>query len=338
MPKRGENGRTLRSAHLGYDLYVTGALNGSVGRVRIIQRPTRMPPNITLELKSMLPVEMWWPQRDLQQAMACVDACLTMDIAQLQRWKEQFPDNVFGYEQYIDRLKRLRAAQGTNTPNAHGRGGPGKLTPLQLSHFPSQVEEILPYYELAEHAYVVKIAVVKFQDHTSALRFTIYGRLAPGSDSTRTKHLTKLSRAYVDPVSGEFDIIEHFPGRYQALELPQNILQTTLGVRNFKLHRREGSMKARPVIPSDLRGTGKGNNGANLHGSPAYAAQMNHATQTMGDSVRVQSALMGNGGKAGRDGLGDHGMRSPRPRQRKKTTVEGTGPAPERVFEEGVVP
>lgn len=323
MPSRGERGRTIRAAHLGYDLYVTGPINQSVGRVRIVQRPTRMPPNVSDELKTMLPMEMWWPQRDIKQAMACVDACLTMDIAQLLRWKEQFPENVFGYERYIDWLRRLKAAQGTNTPDARGRGGPGKLTPIQLSHFPAKVDEILPYKVMQENGYLVKIAVVKFIDHTSALRFTVYGKLVPGAELDEAedhwhrtkKQLVKMSRAYVDPVDGEFDIIEHFPGRYQALELPENILHTTLGIKHFKMHRRESIMKRRAEIPTDLEGEGDGAEGASRRGSAAHGARISNGNGVMSDSIRVQTSTIG-------------GVRAPRPRGRAKTYVTGSGGRP----------
>lgn len=332
MPQRGEPGRTVRAAHLGYDLYVTGQFNSSVGRVRIVQRPTRLPPNVTDELRSMLPIEMVWPQKDIHQAMACVDACLTMDIGQLKRWKEQFPESVFGYERYIDWLERLRAAQGTRSPNASGRGGPGKMTPIQLSHFPSQVMEIIPYHALEEHTHVVKIAVVKFQDHTSALRFTLYGKLCAGAEGTNNHDLEKLSRAYVDPVDGNFDIIEHYPGRYKALELPETLLHEVLGVRSFQMHRREGTMKRRAEIPGNLEGAGKGAKGESRMGSPAHAAQTNHANVTMGESLRVQAAAF------------PGQVREPKPRQRRKTFVSGSdmigrdGAQEQRVIEEGVVP
>ena len=338
MPKRGDYGQTIRASHLGYDLYVTGQHNSTSGRVRIIQRPTRLPPNVSSDLRTMLPTEMWWPQRDIQQAMACIDACLVLDGAQMKRWKSQFPEHSFGYERFIDWIDRLRAAQHTNTPSAGGPGGPGKLTPVQLSHFPAQVESITPYHMMPEAAYVVKIALVKFQDHTSALRFTLYGRLVPGTESTSKHDLAKLSRAYVDPVSGEFDILEHYPGNYRALELPESLLQEVLGVRRFRMHRREGTMKRRADMEPDLEGAGEGKKGETRHGSPAFTAQMAHANATMGDSVRVQQQA-----------FGEQAVRAPRPKMKRKTLVVGSGPVPERApvldaippkpdFEPGVVP
>lgn len=332
MPKRGEYGHTIRASHLGYDLYVTGQMNSQAGRVRIVMRPTRLPPNVGTDLRTMLPSEMWWPQRDMDQAKACVDACLTLDGAQLKRWKEQFPEHPFGYERFIDWIDRLRAAQRTNKPEAGGRGGPGKLTPVQLSHFPAQVAEILPYHVIEEHAHVVKLAVVKFIDHTSALRITLYGRLVAGATGTDKRDLVKLSRAYVDPVDGEFDVIEHFPGAYAALELPEALLQETLGVRHFRMHRREGIMKRRAEVPKGLPGNGEGKGGAHLQGSPAQTAQTNHANATMGESVRVQTQA-----------FGETAVAEPKPRGRGKTLVVGTGPAPAQQpakpqFEPGVVP
>lgn len=309
MPARGERGRTLRSSHLGYDLYVTGQEGSSIGRVRIIQRAIRLPPNIGTELRAMLPVEMWWPQRDVAQARAAVDACLTMDVGQLKRWKDQFPESVFGFESYIDWLERMRAAQG-GALAPDGRGGPGKLTPLQLTHFPAQVEEILPFRETNEHTHVIKIAVVKFIDHTSALRLTLYAKLVPGQESTKRRDLEPLSRVYVDPVSGEFDVVFHYPGAYRAMEMPERMLSDMLGVRHFKMHRREGTMKRRAELAGDHNGAGEGEDGHDRHGSEAYIEHGRHSNATMGDSVRVQTQVFGN--KA---------VRPPRPRQRRTTPI-----------------
>lgn len=286
--KRGERGQPVRSSHLGYDCYLTGRSDGGgPGQVRCVQRAIRLPPTVTEELRAILPTEFWWPQRDTHAAHACVDAILSMDRGALGHWKNAWPDHRFGFELYLDWLNRKAQAAQQGQP---GMGGPGKALPIQLTKFPAQIGNVQPVSQalmelpsskdITVRCYRVFMALVRFVDGQSALRMSLYGvigdphdhdpeELARGRPS-RTDQL--LSRAYIDIVTGAFDIIEHYPGRYQALGLPPGLICDSLGVERFRLGRRTGGGSR----PKPLKGDPDAQ-----PGSPERLGRLSHRTKVI---------------------------------------------------------
>jgi len=230
MTKKGERGFAARSSHLGYDCYKTGSINNGQGNVRIILRSIRLPPSVTEEMRAILPTEMWWPEQDHSGAHACIDSVLGCAIGSLRGWKNAWPDHVFGFERYIEWLER----------KAHGKrgaGGPGKLSPIQLTKFPAQVVGIEPLSKAEqEDGTRIAMALVRFADGKSAVRLTLYAM--PVLFGLESGAPLKLSRAMIDVISGEFDIVEHYPGRYTVVGLPPTLIHTILGVRPFNMKRR----------------------------------------------------------------------------------------------------
>jgi hypothetical protein len=229
--KKGDADAVVRSSHLGYDCYVTGRVNDS-GRTRIVLRTGRLPAHFTADVIAHLPAEMWWPTRDHTAAHATIDAVLQFDVGSLLRFKDAYPDHEFGFERYIEFCQRRASAARAATPaprldqpvRSSPIGEPSKgALPAQLSRWPSAVEDVEKLYAVDYVGYVLKTNLVTFEDGASALSVEVWGRVGEGRQL--------CSRAYIDLITGEYEIRAHHPGRLQALALPLTLLHDHLGIR-----------------------------------------------------------------------------------------------------------
>lgn len=233
--------KQVRSSHLGYDCYTTGPVNGS-GKIRCTLRAGRLPPHITNDVRVILPVEMWWPERDHKMAHHLIDSVLTFDLSTLRSLKESWPDHEFGVEQFM-RLadRRMAAVRDGALPDVHrppvrldGAASPGRSAtvsvqggaplPRQLALFPGAPTSRELISRASFGRYRVRIHLVRFDDGLAAQRVDLGGVLEDGS-------MELCSRAYVDLIDGRFEIVEHYPGRLRALNLPNRLIYDVLGVR-----------------------------------------------------------------------------------------------------------
>ncbi len=240
----------VRSSHLGYDCYVTGHLNG-VGRTRIIMRRNRLPPHLPADVIAMMPVEMWWPQRDHKSCHALIEAIITADLPALATWKSSWPEHTFGFEEFLERCERRitgirndHTAASANTLPKRLDGTAEKSTITAL--FPGIPDSVERHGGRDEDRYCIRTWIVRFDDGLAALRVDVKG-VVEGPDSIER---VPCSRAYVDLIDGTFEIIEHYPGRLRALGLPVDLIYRVLGVRSPESsHRRQH--QRRPMHPQD---------------------------------------------------------------------------------------
>jgi hypothetical protein len=231
-------GQQSRSSHLGYDCYLTGSANegtGVPGKVRMVLRPNRLSPRITEATRTILPQEMWWPQRNHSGAHGCIDAVLTQDSKSMEMWKRTWPNHAFGFEDFLVWCQRA-AANGIQAPRTGTLDGIAThlSSNVPRSHhtapqFPVGTEladERVLIRKLDQDGYQVRIYVAKFRDRTSALRVDVVGDLADNEGRVL------LGRAYVDLVDDRiWQVIEHHPGNCRALDLPAGLIYQVLGVK-----------------------------------------------------------------------------------------------------------
>ncbi len=227
VQKRDPKG-LIRSTHLGYDCYQTGNINGG-GRTRVIMRATRLPPHLPRDMVAIMPRELWWPQRDHHACHAMIDAIITCDLGALASWKSSWPDHVFGFEQFMGECERrmtgLQDASKQDHPNkrADGNGNRGAVTLM----FPGTPVSIDPHGSKEESGYCVRTHIVRFNDGLAALRVDVLG-IVEAPDSIER---VPCSRAYVDLVTGKYEIVQHYPGHLKALGLSPDLIYQVLGVR-----------------------------------------------------------------------------------------------------------
>jgi hypothetical protein len=228
--------KQIRSSHLGYDCYILGQ-----SKIRCIFRAGRCPPHITNDVRLILPLEMYWPERIHAMAHGMIDAVMSFDLSSLRAWKASWPTHEFGYEHFIEvAQRRIGAVRDGAVPavprlpnRLDGTALPGQPTsvslqgaalPRQFGLFPgTPISE--ERHGLVNHgAYKVRTYIIRFDDGLVAVRVDVGGVLVDGD--------TELcSSAYVDLADGRFEIIRHYPGRLRALNLPVRLIYSVLGVR-----------------------------------------------------------------------------------------------------------
>lgn len=217
-------GTKAHTGHVGYDCYRTGPMNGDGGRIRVVLRPSRIPLGVPSNIRLLLPKEMAWPQPDHAQAHAMIDAVITLDTAAMRSWTDAWPHHTFGFESFYEWAIKFKTSKGIGEGNRPAVSVEHGQTITRSMHFPTIVVTAAPVGEIPHEGYKIRLALVTFNDDSTALRISLYGTFAQG-DSVR------LSRAYVDPITNEFEIVEHHPGRYQALGLPPTLIHAVLGTK-----------------------------------------------------------------------------------------------------------
>lgn len=218
----------VRSSHLGYDCYITGTLNNG-GRTRVIMRRSRIPPHLPPDMIAIMPVEMWWPQRDHRASHAMVEAVITADINTLAAWKSSWPEHEFGFERFMELCeRRIAGIRNDQKPD-----GPPKRTDenskvvAATALFPGIVESVERHGSKEMGPYRIRTYIVRFDDGQAALRVDVQGVVEAPDAVERVP----CSSAYVDLVDGRFEIVSHYPGRLRALGLPVDLIYRVLGVR-----------------------------------------------------------------------------------------------------------
>ncbi len=240
-PNLGQHmkGRRVHTAHLGYDLYTCGTPSSQ--NVRCILRRHRMPPRIDTDIRDMLPDEFRWPTGNHEEAWLAIDALMLVDVPNLESLIRQYPDHHFGFEQYIEKGRRWRAAahrQGVHDlPDVRATDGP--LAPggrprrsITAPLFPGWVKYTEPLETIVLEDITLRMSIVYFTDDTPAMRIDAYANSLPVDKTTR------LTRLHSDLTSPKYEIIEHFPGRYVALGLDPNMLKAILNVERLGMGRR----------------------------------------------------------------------------------------------------
>ncbi len=218
----------VRSSHLGYDCYITGNLNNG-GRTRIIMRRSRMPPHIPPDMIAIMPIEMWWPQRDHRSSHALIEAIITADLPTLASWKSSWPEHEFGFERYMDLCERRLTGIRNDQKAAEG---PPKRTPdngviSATALFPGIPQSIEKHGGRDADGFCIRTFIVRFDDGQAALRVDVKGVVEAPDGIERVP----CSSAYVDLIDGRFEIVTHYPGRLRALGLPADLIYQVLGVR-----------------------------------------------------------------------------------------------------------
>jgi len=246
-PKHFSN-TTVHTSHLGYACYATGPIN-TTGKIRIIMRAARLPPNISADLQMMLPVEMWWPERDHAAAHALIDAIMTFDFDTLATWKSMWPNHDFGFERFVQLSQRhIAQVNGeksiSNLPGRRNQHGVQKAALPKQALFPSPVSSVEKIGTFATaHDALISTALVRFVDGLNALRVTL--RSPPLSDERLL-----LSRVYVDLIDGQYEVVEHYPGRLRAMGIPEDTILGIIGVRPEKLVRKVAPRPKDPEKPN----------------------------------------------------------------------------------------
>lgn len=273
--------RSIRSSHLGWDCYMTGNALSSIGAVKMVKRETRLPPHISDEVRYRLPKEMHWPEPSHTQAHRCIDAVLSLNVSLLAEWRSQWPTHRFGFEEYQDWATN-RVEEHLGDSDRYRRSESDVTTGLRK--FPiDRITKVVRLGEAECEGYTVTMGHVYFENDEEATRVSVHGHVGEG-------HLL-LSRAYIDPLTCQYDITEHFPGRYKALKLPPTTILDLLGLPHFHIARRSGrAQQARisetPDGQADWRIRRPHSRAVSRHASTVQAV-------VLGDPVRMPDPIKG---------------------------------------------
>lgn len=225
-------GLRVRSHYLGYDCYAYGPM-GRDRKIRCLLRPRRMPPHLEGSVRDLMPLEVFWPTGVHEEAHRCIDAIYQLDVDTLRAWKKQWPDHNFGIDPFLDTAERWHAAR--RDEGAPVRAG-GTAAAVPAHHvggrrFPVWVKRSVPVRVVTVGGLDMCISVVYFTTGQPALRVDIY----PTGD---TDSVRRLTRVHADLKDGGYDLIEHFPGRYQAVGLSPLLACKLLGLRRSEVVKR----------------------------------------------------------------------------------------------------
>jgi len=257
MPKGGGQcgvhlkGQKVRSAHLGYDCYLSGPIVQK--HIRCVFRRHRAPPNMTAELIEMLPSEFRWPGAAFDEAHAAIEAIYTVDVRMLRGYVAQYPGHHFGFEHFVERAERWHAAarkrgaadvqvaRATEAAAPPGQQRTIRRQGVSLGAagqplFPGWVKHAQPLHDLdigtdPDQLHLC-LFLIYFSNNLPALRVDAYPPgVLPGK-------LTRLSRLHVDLVTDEHEVVEHYPGRYLGAGLNPLLLRDLLGASKITRQRR----------------------------------------------------------------------------------------------------
>jgi hypothetical protein len=238
-------GTKVRSQYLGYACYAYGPMDGQ-RKIHAKLRHNLMPPRIDPTVAEMMPREFFWPTSSHEEAHRCIDSLYLMRVDEVRTWAKQFPDHQFGWGDFVERAERWAAANRaesrsgrTPDPDPGERVAPAPSAaaaevapPLGLAPghiFPVWVKRVCPIRELSVGDVCLHLSVIYFSNGEPALRMDVYPAGIGLNDDPAEIRQDRLSRVHADLVGKEYEIIEHFPGRYAHLGLNPKILMALVG-------------------------------------------------------------------------------------------------------------
>lgn len=229
-------GRQHRSAHLGYDCYTCGPLQGD-RMVKLVLRPHIVPGYVSAEVRPRLPALMFWPDENHSGAHVMVDAVLAMDVDALKAWKRDYPDHAFGFEPYLAWVAKARLGGSKIADRAREALGRAMPDGDVAGRFRVPIQTKDPLGEgVMTQGVRLSTHLVRFVNDDAALRVTL-----------RSPNGWVLSRALVDLLDGAYLVTEHYPGRYRAEGISERLLGQALGLKNPIVCRRRAREGYRPM-------------------------------------------------------------------------------------------
>lgn len=190
--RKGDPSASTKSSHYGYDTYLAGPADGP-GKTRCLLRKDRVPQYVTDPLRSNLPDELIWPERNHADANAMIDAIYDLDCKALVEFMRMHPGHHFGFENFLFWAERRVVSVGKKARF--------KTTEMPASDkiIKRDIISTIPWEDL-----VIDFNVIRFHDGDA------WGELVIRDEQTM------LTRALVDLHTNRPTITHHFPGRYEA--------------------------------------------------------------------------------------------------------------------------
>jgi len=219
--RKGDPLADTRSMHFGYDCYLSGPVDGP-GRVRCVLRGHKVPAYIVDPLRTQLPQELFWPERNASDAHTMIDAIYDLDCKMLVKWMRMYPEHHFGYENFLIWAERRIVVSG-------------KKAKLETTKLPVS-EKILDRTTITTSSWeglLIDFNVVRMDDGDA------WGELILRDDQTT------LTRAWVDLQTNAPTITHHYPGRYKARQFYLPRLKQIFGGKapGKRLIRPQGTQK-----------------------------------------------------------------------------------------------
>jgi hypothetical protein len=198
MPTKGSTGNDkLRTNHRAYDIYKTGGGNVPV-RYRCLLRRKKISISIDdEEFKAMLPDEIWCPMPERDDAVVIIDAIFDRRLSYLIDIKKLHFGHSFGFETFLDYAERKAGLSGDRLDAQNG-----------FLVLPScEIEKRTLFKKTTHGPITVAVTILTFADGD---------RFFEVKCSARNGMLTKM---HLDPESGLYKIMEHYPNAYRFLKL-----------------------------------------------------------------------------------------------------------------------
>lgn len=173
-------------------------------------------PGTDAVLLDHLPRELIWPNDDQQALTELLQALHSVDVAHLLQVQDAHPGHTFGFEERYLPWAQAEQAQLEAAPAI--APGPQSLAVVHRVPLGSYLVQDQPNVRLDVH-------MLTYANDDAWLQATIR------SDRSI------LSRALVDPVTGSYRIVLHYPGRYRALRVNQGLIKQILGPNPQELRR-----------------------------------------------------------------------------------------------------
>lgn len=188
-----------------------------------------LPPGLPPEHVAMLPTELKWPWKDHAAAHRLVDACIERNVTQLVDWKREHPTWDFGFDEYLIWCEMAARRDGEQTV-------------LQL--------DTIPYGKPTSRDKVIRKVMGPIILDIFMLRYPSGDAWGEAVFSSRGSVLT---RALVELRTNKPTILDHFPGRWQAIGVNSLIVRRILGPvpLSYKSSRDNSAERPKAVIVAE---------------------------------------------------------------------------------------
>lgn len=208
-PNFGISPGAVRQTHMGWDLYAAGPKSG-VGEIRCRKRLSRLPDNIAsdTELAGRLPDQVIYPMRDHEAAKKLLTAMMELDLEYIHDQIKIYSGHHFYLDDFIAWAAHRLRTQGRAVTSALERIGPSRSAKQTTC-------------DTLMQTVIAGIVTVKF----NLIRFT-NGDGWIKAEFSHKGHL--LTDAWVDPVTGNYEVIECFKGRWRSINRPSILAEEYL--------------------------------------------------------------------------------------------------------------